>query len=224
MYRPNKTVLALLGVFVLVTVLWNTPVMLPLKILVVFFHEISHGFAAVLTGGEIDRLSVEMNQSGMAWTRGGIRFVIVSAGYLGSFLWGSALILGSAYTKRDRLITGALGLILVYVTIFYVRNLTGVLFGLATAAALLAAARWLSDPANDFLLKVVGVSSCGYAILDVYSDVVAGSCWSDARMLAVMTFIPAVVWGVLWIGLSLVGLYYTLLWAARAEERRGWRR
>ena len=43
----------LAGIFVVVYCLWNTSLVYPLKILVVFFHEISHGVAAVLTGGSI---------------------------------------------------------------------------------------------------------------------------------------------------------------------------
>jgi len=215
----NKTLWSLIGAFALITVLWNTPVLLPLKILVVFFHEISHGLAAILTGGEVDRITVEMNQGGLAWTRGGSYFITVNAGYLGSFLWGSGLILAASWTDRDRIITALLGFILAAVTVLYVRNATGFAFGLATAAALLAAAKYLSDTLNDILLKVIGITSCGYAILDVWSDVITRSCWSDARILAKMTHIPAAFWGVLWIALSIVGMYYTLKLAVKAERR-----
>lgn len=218
-WKPNKVLLGLVGLFVVITLLWSTPVLLPLKILVVFFHEISHGFAAILTGGSIEKLTFEPNQGGLAFTRGGWSFVVVNAGYLGSFLWGSALILASSYTRRDRAITGALGFALAVITVLYVRNLFGFFFGLAAAAGFLAVARWLGDVVNDFLLKTVGLTSCGYAILDIWSDIFARSCRSDATMLADMTGIPRLFWGVLWIGLSVAGMYHTLRLAARSEER-----
>jgi len=43
-------------IFVAVTLLWNTPVVYPLKIFVVFMHEISHGIAAMATGGQIEEI------------------------------------------------------------------------------------------------------------------------------------------------------------------------
>ena len=217
-WKPNKVLTGLIGIFVLITLLWSTPVLLPLKILVVFFHEISHGLAAVATGGSIEKLTFEPNQGGLAYTRGGWRFVVVNAGYLGSFLWGSALILAASWTKRDRAITGALGLALLVVTVLYVRNWFGFLFGLASAGGFFAAARWLGDFTNDFILKAVGLTSCGYAVLDIWSDVFARSCRSDATMLAEMTGIPRLFWGALWIGLSVAGMYHTLRLAAKTED------
>ena len=50
----RRVALRLLGIFVGVVLLWNTPVVAPLKIFVVLLHEISHGVAAVLTGGSIE--------------------------------------------------------------------------------------------------------------------------------------------------------------------------
>jgi hypothetical protein len=218
---PGRQTWTLLGVFVVVALLWSTPVLLPLKILVVFFHEASHGLSCMATGGSVDKLVFGADQGGLAFTQGGSRFVIVNAGYLGSFVWGSALILGSAWTRRDHYITGALGVCLGLLSVLYVRNLFGLFFGLAAAGGLIVAARRLSDQANDFLLKVIGVTSCGYAILDIWDDVMARSCcMSDASALARMTFIPAKVWGAVWIALTLVGMYYTLEWAAKADKRR----
>jgi len=215
----NKTALGLAGVFVAVALLWDEPVITPLKILVVFFHEISHGLAAVLTGGEIDKLTFSSNQGGLAFTKGGIFFIIVNAGYLGSFLWGAGLILLSVWTRKDRLILGSLGAALGLITVLYVRNGFGIAFGLASAAGFLAAAKWLGDAVSDFILKSVGVTSCGYALLDIWSDVISRSCMSDATILAGRTGIPAVFWGGLWILLTLFGMFYTFKLAALADPR-----
>lgn len=206
----GKNIWSLFGCFVLIALLWNTRILLPLKILIVFFHEISHGLAAIATGGSLERITFAANQGGLALTRGGSRFLTLNAGYLGSLLFGSALIIGSSWARRDKLLTGALGLLLGLVTALYVRNIFGFVFGAAATAALLASARWLHDDVNDFILKLIGVTSCGYAVLDIWSDVMVRSCRSDARMLAELTLIPAAVWGVLWIALSLLAIYQTL--------------
>ena len=80
----------------------------PLKILVVFFHELAHGAAAVLTGGEIVLITLSPDQGGTAVTRGGSRTLILTAGYLGSLLIGVALLLGALNSHADRAIMAAL--------------------------------------------------------------------------------------------------------------------
>ena len=204
--------------FLAAMLLWNTTFIYPLKILVVFFHEISHGLVALLGGATDITITLSPNQGGEAWAKGGSHFLMANAGYLGSLFWGSALVLCAAYTKRDRVVTSILGLVLAYITLRYVRNGFGFGFGLAAALSLLAAGRWLSHVVNDFLLKFIGTTSMGYAILDVWSDVMTRSVKSDATILAEMTGVPPMVWGGLWIVVSLVGIYATLVAAAKAER------
>lgn len=76
--------------------------MIPLKILVVFLHELSHAMTAVFTGGDIISISVSPAEGGEAWTRGGSRFLTLSAGYLGSLLIGLALLWVALRTNLDR--------------------------------------------------------------------------------------------------------------------------
>ena len=51
----------ILGLFAYLTVLWllwDTRIIYPLKIFVVFLHEVSHGIAAVVGGGSIARIEI----------------------------------------------------------------------------------------------------------------------------------------------------------------------
>lgn len=206
----------LIAIVLAVGLAWNTPVVWPLKILVVLFHELSHAGAAILTGGSVDHIEIVAQQGGLAMVRGGWTFLIYSAGYLGSMLWGALILIGASRTSWDRALAGLLGAILAWATIYWVRTLFGVVFGLAAAAALLACARWLSERTNDFILKTIGLTSCLYAVWDIWSDVLTRSaCRSDARYLAGLTGVPTVVWGVLWIGLALWGSWRALILAAR---------
>lgn len=43
----------LITLTILVFALWQTPVMAPLKIFIVFLHEASHAFMTIATGGEV---------------------------------------------------------------------------------------------------------------------------------------------------------------------------
>ena len=77
--------------FVALWLLWDTPVVYPLKIFVVLLHEVSHGIAAVAGGGAIQEILITPNQGGACNCHGGVPFLTLSAGYLGSLLWGAAL-------------------------------------------------------------------------------------------------------------------------------------
>ena len=185
--------------------LWDTWLVTPLKLFVVLLHEISHGLAAVATGGTIDRIVVTPDIGGACYCGGGDAFLTLSAGYLGSLLWGAALVLIAArFGRRSAWITGAIGVFIGLVTVLYVRNPFGLMFGLGFGAALVAAARYLSPAANGRVIWVLGLTSCLYAVLDIKSDVLdRPELRSDARMLAEMTGVPTVVWGGLWIAAAL---------------------
>ena len=216
-----KTIAVLVGFFVVVALLWDTVVVWPLRVLVVFFHEASHGLAAIATGGSIDSLRVMPDESGLATTRGGSAFVVYSAGYLGSLVFGAVLLVVAARTRVDRIAAAALGALLAALTILFVpfSNPFGFAFGLVAAALLLVIARWLPEGASDMALKVIGVTSCGYAVLDIYSDVISRpELRSDAALLGEATGIPTLVWGVLWVALAVVGAGAALWFAARGER------
>jgi hypothetical protein len=213
--------LRLIGVFIVIGFLWNTPAAYPLKIFVVFMHEVSHGVAAVATGGRIVEIQVVAQQGGYAVTAGGSRFWTLSAGYLGSMVWGGLILTLAARTKLDRLLSIAIGVGMIALSILYLRNGFGFLFGIAFGAALAAIGRFLSESINDWVLKVIGLTSCLYAILDIKNDILdRGYLQSDARMLAELTHIPTIVWGVLWILLAVVGTLFFLYIAGESRPKR----
>jgi simple sugar transport system permease protein len=65
--------------FVALWLLWETPVVYPLKVFVVFLHEISHGIAAVATGGSIQRITLSPRLGGACYCPGGNAFLTLSA-------------------------------------------------------------------------------------------------------------------------------------------------
>jgi len=207
--------------FGLLWTLWDTALIYPLKVFVVFLHEVSHAAAAVATGGTVERIVLDRYQGGAAFTRGGNAFLTLSAGYLGSLLWG-ALFVVLAFSRRlsPRWILGTVGGIMLLLTLFLVRSWFGFGFGLAFGAGLLAVARYLAAGWNRALLLGLGLTSCLYAILDIKSDVLDRSHLpSDAAMLSEMTGIPTAVWGLLWIGLALLVSAWLLRWVARRMEK-----
>ena len=209
-----KRYIALILIFIVISLLWGTVVLFPLKIFVVFMHEVSHGLAAYLTGGSIVEIEVNPKQGGHAQTRGGNTFLILTAGYLGSLIWGGIILLLAARTHFDKAVSVLIGIGMVGITIGFGSDTFTYLFGVGFGVALIAIGLFLPEVANDWILRVIGITSCLYAILDIKSDVLDRShLRSDARMLAELTNLPTIFWGILWIVIA-IGLTIWFLYIA----------
>ena len=211
-------ILGFAAYFVAVWLLWDTVVVYPLKIFVVLLHEISHGLAALLTGGSIERIELDPYQGGACHCPGGNAFVTLTAGYLGSVAWGALLLEGGlARRVPARWLLGGIGVLILSLSAVYVRGGFGLIFGLAFGGALLVAARWLSVTISRTLLVVLGLTSCLYAIFDIKSDILdRPHLRSDAVMLSELTGVPTTLWGVIWISVA-VGV---AAWLLRRAYRR----
>ena len=210
-------------VAVLALAFWDTFLVYPLKILVVLFHELSHGLAAVLTGGAIEHIEISFDQGGVCYTRGGSSFVILNAGYVGSLGAGAAMLVLGARTRHDRFFVGLLGAALLVVTLVYIRSRFGFVYGILAGSALLAISWKLPEGVSDALLTVLGTVSCLYAVWDIGSDVIFRHIpGSDAYRLAELTGIPSVAWGVVWVALCLVVTFEALAVVSRKETTRVW--
>ena len=206
----------LLALIILIFALWPTPFLAPLKTLVVFFHEASHALTAVATGGVVIEMEIDQNQGGHVRSAGDIRLLTLSAGYLGSLLWGALIFLVTVYTDKDRLTSAVLGVLILVIAAWFMRNLYGLGFTMAAGAGLIALSRWGSAAINDFVLRVIGLTSMGYAPLDIWSDTIDRShLRSDAYMLAEEFGGATMMWGGIWIAIS-VGM---IIWVMRTSLR-----
>jgi hypothetical protein len=185
---------------------WTSPMLWPLKISVVLFHELSHAIAAWITGGTVIEIGLFANQGGSTRTAGGWPVVILNAGYVGSLLWGIGLLLLSKVPKRAKLTAYFLSLMLVFVAIGFVRPVISFGFGFALLSAfgLWSLARFLPADVTSGLIRGLGIFSVLYAVFDIRDDMFGDAGVTDASMLAAATHIPAAVWGVGWLGLSIL--------------------
>lgn len=183
---------------------WHNPVLFPLRILVVLFHELGHALVALATGGKVLEIGLGSNEGGHCVTSGGWRFFILNGGYLGSLVAGLVLLALSRAQRASRGLVSGLGLLVLLVSVLLVRPVLsfGFGYGLLTGAGLMLLGAKAPAPACWWTLRLVGVFSVLYALLDVRDDVFrySGDLGpSDATMLAEMTHIPALVWGGGWI-------------------------
>jgi hypothetical protein len=114
---------ALVGAGLLAVLLPMIPVVSwlgwPLRLFGTFIHEAGHALAALVSLGEVEHLVVHADGSGVTWTSGGSRFLIGSAGYLGTTLYGVALMLCVRRAARARWALGLTGAVMLLLTGLY---------------------------------------------------------------------------------------------------------
>lgn len=235
-YLSNQQILTLIGwagLFTLVIAIIPglNLINYPFRLLLTIVHELGHGLAALLTGGEFIRFQISPDGSGLAYTAGGWRLVVIPAGYLGVALFGALLIMLGRDYRASRTVMGIIGggmilLALRYAvpTIFSGQILVGLLTTLASlifGAIFLAVALKASAKVVIFLLHVVAIQAGLTAFTDIFTVVgLSTLLWSapanDARSMAQLTFIPAIVWAVVWVvaALVLIGGAIWLTWLA----------
>lgn len=199
-----------LALFALAAVIfwqWDSLWFRPLRVLVVLFHELGHALAAVLTGGTVEEIMVGWNEGGHCVTRGGNRFLILSSGYLGSLVIGATILLLASRTTASIVLARCIGAALVVIAFLYMFRLpewdslaftvgAGVFLYLVTYAPVIV---------PRLFLMMIGLTSCLYAVADIKDDVlVRDHPQSDAAMLEELTHVPARLWGLIWIVISVV--------------------
>lgn len=209
-----KAGLVLLVTAVALAWFWHSPLLYPLRILVVLFHELGHAVVAMATGGEVLEIGLGSNEGGHCITRGGFHFLILNGGYLGSLVAGLVILALSKGRRATRGLVVSLGMLVLLVTLWLVRPILGFGFayGLLTGAALMALGAKAPAAVSWWFLRLVGVFSVLYALLDVRDDVFRNAEYvgaSDATMLADLTHVPAFLWGGGWIlaGLALLVVF-----------------
>lgn len=94
--------------------LWSTPVLLPLRLLVTLVHEAGHATVAMLSGGSVQSLTVNAEEGGLTRFslpagRSTLKLVAIgSAGYVGTAIVGGALLELCGRVGRARLALGML--------------------------------------------------------------------------------------------------------------------
>jgi hypothetical protein len=195
----------LLILMALIFTFWRSAPLQPLRVLIVFLHEFSHAAAITLTGGEVVSFTINAQEGGQVMSRGGSRFIGLTAGYLGSLLIGVAFLLIAVRSTWDRIALGVFGAVLLAIAALYIRDLYALTFTIIAGAAMLAIARFLPAQVNDLILRIIGLSSMIYVPFDIFSDTIArSSLRSDARMLAEEFGGTTMMWGILWLIISLV--------------------
>ncbi|MGD9589877.1 MAG: M50 family metallopeptidase [Pyrinomonadaceae bacterium] len=213
----------------------------PIRLFSTFIHEGSHVLATVLTGNTVQSLSVAADGSGVVWSQSSgwlSQLLISSAGYVGTTVFGVALLIWMRYGRSSRAAlyatAGFVALMTVVFGIFapifnFFANVTvlGQVFtvfsGVVLAIGLAAIARFASLKWANFALAFIAVQCLANAVFDLlnlfFLSAMTGE-QSDAANMAAATGIPSIVWVFIWMGISIfmisIGLRVYAVSRARA--------
>ncbi len=191
----------------------------PFRLLITIIHELGHGVAALITGGRFLSFEVSPNGNGLAFTSGGLRYVIIPAGYLSVAIFTALLIMIGRSHRWSRRAMAAIGGMILMLTLFYARpsgreleqlfrGLSALVMGLAFGSmflwvALKATARWLI-----YLLHLVAIKAGLTTFSDLFYVInlsrLTNSPHNDATSMELATGIDALFWSLVWIVLAFV--------------------
>ena len=218
---------------VITLLVWNLPVgrtvLYPFRLFATWIHESSHAVLMVITGAGFAHMDIYSDASGLAHPRSGVvapaRAAISSAGYMGTPLFGAALLAWARTQKRMRWALGLVGLLMLGSAILMVRNDFGIAV-LAASGLVLLLVSWRA-PAKvcGFLVAFLAAQACMNAFLDIrilFSPHlrVNGRVYgrSDAHTLSEVVGGPPWMWASLWLLWSLA-LFYVALRKRRPRHR-----
>ncbi|MGB1261719.1 MAG: M50 family metallopeptidase [Cognaticolwellia sp.] len=182
-------------------------VSIPFKWLESYFHEISHGLTAVLTGGSIVKIQLFPNGAGLCTTRGGSAFFISLMGYGGAIIWGGLLFsVASLHRNIARVFSIILLCLLATSILLWVRDLLTLFIVLVLLLLVGAQLRFSADKYLQTTLKITGLLVLINSLLSPL-HLLDGQARGDGAALANITMIPEIVWVVIWCALALLMIY-----------------
>ncbi len=216
-FSPQQT-LTLIGLAALAAILISViPIInildYPFRLLLTLVHELGHGIAAILTGGDFRNFRIATDGSGLAYTAGGWRFVVIPAGYLGVAIFAALLIsMGRSY-RWSRGALGVIGVAMLLLSCWFGLPgnfaLTSIFYSLLTVLAgvifggIFLYVAFKSTPATIiFFIHLIAIKAGFTSFSDIFGLIglsIIGVKTNDAQSMAELTHIPAIIWAIVWI-------------------------
>ena len=167
--------------------------------LVIAFHEFSHAFAALITGGRVHSISLDPHEGGVTHMSGGRGAVTLPAGYLGSSLIGALLTFCGFSIVPSKVASIALGPAFL-LTMWWGKKDWLTILTVTLAIGLLIACWFIQHAeALRFVVLFIGVMSSLYSVWDICDDLILRKVnESDASQFAKRYGGGARCWGVMW--------------------------
>lgn len=182
-------------------------VSIPFNWLESYFHEISHGIAALFTGGNIVRIQLFANGAGLCTTQGGTAFVISFLGYAGATFWGWGIYkVASAHQRAAQVFSIVMLVLLTSSLVFWVSDLLTTVILLVLAAMFVLTIKTRRLKVLQLLMQFFGLTILLNSLFSP-TYLLDGRDLGDGAALASITLMPELVWVIIWFVLALAALY-----------------
>jgi len=182
----------------------------PLSWLETYFHEISHGFAALISGGSIERLELHFNGSGTCFTRGGYAPLVAFAGYTGAVMWGAIIFYGARLSgKSSRWLSILVMSLIVISAALWVRDMATIVIVAVISSMLYVSFRYIIGQWFPRFMEFAGV----YLMVSATrapTYLLDKKQIGDGANLAKMTHVPEIIWISIWVMIATLSIY--LVW------------
>jgi hypothetical protein len=199
----------------------------PLNIVQTYFHELTHGLGALITGGHFYRMQLDFGQGGLAHTLAGNTTVTVFGGYFGPTLWGALIYIAFTRWFRDRIdfiplfFFGLVALTL----LLLVRNFTTAGIVIFIGFLFYSIARMESLRQMDIAMRFLCIYLIVAGGLEPYKfyyhmELFPSQIWNswDGRVLADGGTHPERYWVRLWVGAALAA--FLVIFALEGSQKR----
>jgi hypothetical protein len=230
----GSAVLALFISIVLTMSLYYIPyghvVAYPLLLLSTLAHEMGHGFASVLVGGNFEEFVLYQDASGIAtssWYGGPTRFqrACTSAGGLvGPAFVGMLMFIFGKKEQLNKIYLCGLGIVLLLSVLLVVRNMFGMIFVGGVGTVIIGVGVMASARIAQIFSYLIGVQlalsvfSRGDYLFMKTAETTAGPMPSDVSNMANALFLPYWFWGIVCGGVSIIFLVIGMVYVFRSER------
>ncbi|MBI3123301.1 MAG: M50 family metallopeptidase [Ignavibacteriales bacterium] len=216
--RTTDFILVLLIVF-LSFILWNTFLVFPIKLFVVFLHESSHAITILITGGTISEISSGFDLGGKITAQGGNDVLIASSGYLGSLFFGLLIYLVAELKKIRRYTYFSLALLFLIIIFIGTPTLEFIIIGLFTIGLLVVFGFFVRIRLVKIIVKAISLVSAIYVLIDVKEDMLSQEFASDAQIMSGLIGIDQLIVSLIWLVVSvvLIGIVLKLSYKSKVK-------
>lgn len=182
---------------------------IPFTWIMTFFHEISHGIAALITGGSVENIRIHLNGSGLCYTQGGIQFIVTFAGYIGAVIWGVLLYMMADRLshKRVNIIAFFLSGLILISALLWGRDILTLIILTILFCLFISIIKLQETRVMKLVLKFMGI----FVLLDAVKaplNLIDGRHYGDGARLSDLTWIPEILWVILWFVIGMGGILY----------------
>ena len=182
-------------------------------LLVTFLHEMGHALAALITGGHVVALQINLDGSGVCKTSGGVQALVLMGGYLGSVLFGNIMLyVGIRHKFLSRVLSGIIAVTMVLVSLIWFSTLSSFVFTALAGGFLLFLFIKIDWSGRAFLLL-----AGAFSILYVLHDYQIGPS-SDLQAFASIVGLTPLIWMYIWLGIAAF-ITTTFVWITLKGER-----